>query len=51
MKKKWYQSKTIWTAIIGGIIGVVEAFGVTVPPELITILIAFGLYAIRDAIG
>ena len=47
--KKWYLSKTIWTAIIAGVIGVLEAFGISIPPQIITILVAFGLYSLRVA--
>jgi len=47
--KKWYLSKAIWTAIIAGVIGVLEAFGVSIPPQIITILVAFGLYSLRVA--
>jgi len=51
MEKPWYKSKTIWTAVIGGVLGVLHAFGVVVPEWVYTILIAFGLVAVRDAIG
>lgn len=47
--KFWYQSKAIWTAIIVGVLGVVDAFGVPIPKELYTILAAFGLYSLRVA--
>ena len=49
--KPWYKSKTIWTAIVAGIIGVAQAFGVTIPVWVFSVLAALGLYAVRSAIG
>lgn len=52
LDKKWYKSKTIWSAIVLAIIGVAQSFGYELPYELIyTITAAFGLYGVRDAIG
>jgi hypothetical protein len=54
-KKKWYQSKAIWaaviTALLGGIQGVSQALGhpITVPNWVIDILIGLGLYGLRTA--
>ena len=51
--KKWYRSRTVWTAIItmvlGGIEGVSMALGspVTIPAFVFEILIGMGLYALR----
>ena len=51
--KSWYKSKTIWTSIIAGVVGVLQAFGVieSVPEVVWTLLAAFGLYGVRDAVG
>ena len=51
MNKKWYQSKTVWTAIITGVVGVLDAVGVKIPPEAYAVLAALGLYSVRSAIG
>jgi len=51
MKKEWWKSKTIWTAIFAGITGIVSAFGVVIPDLVYQLAIAFGIYAVRDAIG
>ncbi len=44
MKKKWYLSKTILAAIATGVIGVLTALGITVPPLILTVLAALGIY-------
>ena len=55
-KSKW-KSKTFWTAIIGVMLGAVQpisaALGhpVEVPTWVYEVLVAFGLYAVRDGIG
>lgn len=55
--KKWYESKTLWAAIVAGVLGMVQpvstALGhpVTVPMWVYEVLGAFGLYGIRDAVG
>lgn len=49
--KTWYKSKTVWTAIITGLIGVLHASGIEVPSWSIEVLIGLGLYGIRDAVG
>lgn len=59
--KPWYQSKTIWSAILIVVAGLLQAFGVDIAgnPEvtqtvyqiLYTLAGAFGLYGLRDAIG
>ena len=53
MMNGWYKSKTVWTSIIAGVVGVLQAAGVVdaVPDVVWTILAAFGLYSIRDAVG
>jgi hypothetical protein len=48
--KPWYQSKTIWTSIVSGVIGTylsLLANGVNlpmIPPWIITILSGIGVY-------
>ena len=51
--KSWYKSKTVWTSIIVGVVGVLQAFGAieAVPEVVWTLLAAFGLYGVRDAVG
>jgi len=58
--KKWYKSKTIWSAILLVVIAVLQALGVDLManPELTATVFevammqagAFGLYGLRDAI-
>jgi hypothetical protein len=51
--KKWYQSKTIWTAILGVVLGAIQpistAFGhpITVPQWVLEVLAGMGLYGLR----
>ena len=52
--KPWYQSKGIWTSIIGGLLGVYGAVSAIHPlppvPEFVyTLLGALGLYTLRTA--
>ena len=51
--KAWWKSKTIWTSVIAGAVGVLQAAGVVeaVPEVVWTLLAAFGLYGVRDAVG
>ena len=51
--KAWYKSKTVWTSVIAGVVGVLQAVGVieAVPEVVWTLLAAFGLYGVRDAVG
>lgn len=47
--KPWYQSKSIWTAVIGALIGLYNAIGAVknlppVPDWIFTILGAIGIY-------
>lgn len=51
--KAWYKSKTVWTAVIAGVVGVLEAAGLVaqVPDVVWTLLASFGLYGVRDAVG
>jgi|TARA_B110000285_G_scaffold183939_1_gene208309 esterase/lipase superfamily enzyme len=51
--KEWWKSKTIWTSVIAGAVGVLQAAGVVdqVPELVWTILASFGLYSVRDAVG
>ena len=51
--KAWWKSKTIWTSVVAGAVGVLQAAGVVeaVPEVVWTLLAAFGLYGVRDAVG
>lgn len=55
-KSKW-QSKAVWTAIIGAVLAAVQpvstALGhpIVVPPWVYEVLGSIGLYALRDGIG
>ena len=51
--KAWWKSKTIWTSIVAGVVGVAQAAGLieAVPEVVWTLLAAFGLYGVRDAVG
>ena len=51
MNKKWYTSKAVWSAIAMGVVGILTALGVVVPDYVIQILIALGIYGVRDGIG
>ena len=51
MKKEWYKSKTVWTAVYVGVRGVILALGIVIPPFVDQLAIAFGIYAVRDALG
>ena len=51
--KAWWKSKTVWTSVVEGAVGVLQAVGVVeaVPEVVWTLLAAFGLYGVRDAVG
>ncbi len=49
MNKEWYKSKTVWAAIVAGVVGVLQAIGVPIPSEAYAILGSLGLYGLRDA--
>jgi hypothetical protein len=51
--KAWWKSKTIWTSVVAGGVGVLQAAGLieAVPEVVWTLLAAFGLYGVRDAVG
>ena len=51
--KAWWKSKTIWTSIVAGGVGILQAAGLieAVPEVVWTLLAAFGLYGVRDAVG
>ena len=51
INKGLFKSKTVWVAIVAGVIGTVEAMGVPIPAEVYKVLAALGLWTIRDAIG
>ena len=42
--KEWYKSKTIWTSVVAGVVGVLQAAGVVdqVPEIVWTLLASFG---------
>jgi len=52
MVKTWYQSKTMWTAVVTAVVAVLQAAGLVsaVPEVAWQLLAAFGLYGVRDAI-
>lgn len=51
--RKWYQSKTVWTAIVTAIIGAIQpvstAFGhpLNIPSWVLEVLGGIGLYSLR----
>ena len=52
--KPWYQSKTIWTAVIGALVGIYGAISSVhplpaIPEWLLTLLASAGLYGLRTA--
>jgi len=51
--KAWWKSKTVWTSVVAVVVGVLQAVGVVeaVPEVVWTLLAAFGLYGVRDAVG
>ena len=51
--KAWWKSKTVWTSIVAGVVGGAQAAGLieAVPEVVWTLLAAFGLYGVRDAVG
>lgn len=49
--KGWFKSKTFWTSVVTFCVGGATALGYEVPPYFLEMLIAFGLYSLRDAIG
>ena len=49
MNKKWYKSKTIWAALLMGVLSVVKALGYPIPKEVYGVLTGLGLYGLRVA--
>ena len=49
MEKKWYQSRTLWIAIVAGVIGILGALGIAIPDYVIAVLTALGLYTARTS--
>lgn len=52
--KAWYQSKTLWTAVVAGLVGVYGAVSQVhplpaIPQWVLTLLAAMGLYGLRTA--
>jgi|TARA_Y100000310_G_C20158007_1_gene567781 hypothetical protein len=50
MNKSWYKSKSVWAALIMGLVGAAEAAGIAIPEYAFTLLAGFGLYGVRSAI-
>ena len=50
MNKEWYKSKTVWSAIVMGLVGVAQAAGCEIPEYAFAMLASVGLYGIRSAI-
>ena len=49
--KQWYQSKTVWAGMLIAAVGVLNAFGVNVPTDLVvSIASGLGIVGIRDAL-
>ena len=49
--KAWWSSKTFWVSAITFAVGGAKAIGFEVPPYLLEMLVGFGLYSLRDAVG
>lgn len=52
--KPWYKSRTLWTAVVGGIIGIYNAVSSfhtlpVIPEYVYTVLASFGLWSLRTA--
>ncbi len=52
--KQWYESKTIWTAVIGALVGIYGAISSVhplppIPSWIYSLLGAAGLYGLRTA--
>lgn len=53
-EKKWFRSKGVWTAVVGGLIAIYGAVGTVhplppIPEWVLTLLASIGLYSIRTA--
>jgi hypothetical protein len=51
MKKNWYKSKTVMSAVVMAGLAVVQIFGIEVPQEFYVVIGSFGLYGVRDAMN
>ena len=49
--KSMFKSKTFWAAACAFVIAGCEAVGYIVPPYALEMLMAFGLYGLRDAVA
>ena len=49
--KSMIKSKTFWASDVGFIIGGCNALGYEVPAYALEMLMAFGLYGLRDAVA
>ena len=47
--KKWYESRTLWIAVVAGVIGIFAAVGVEIPEWVFAFLTATGLYTARTS--
>ena len=49
--KEWWQSKSIWAALIIAAVAIAKQFGLDIPTELVISLAgAFGIIGLRSAI-
>lgn len=49
--KDWYKSKTVWIAIVGFVLVMLQVFGITVPDFVYMLLFSSGLITSRQAAG
>jgi len=49
--KSWFSSKTFWVSVVTFGIGGAQALGYAVPSYALEMLMALGLYSLRDAVG
>jgi len=49
MAKPWYKSKSVWSALIVGVVGVLQALGYSIPNEAYALAGALGIYGLRMA--
>ena len=52
MKKNWYKSKSVWSALIILALSVYQAYtGLGIPAWIYTFFAGLGLLGVRDAMG
>ena len=49
MKKDWYKSRTMWIALIGAVMALLNATGYPIPTWVVGLLGSAGLYTARVA--